>query len=108
MILAAIKITLSSMGALAVLYFLAIMPRMIKRPDTSLFKKVYFAHRGLHDNTGDAPENSLAAFRRAVEAGFGMELDVQVSSDGVPVIFHDFSLELSLIHIDAADDQINV
>ena len=52
MILAAIKITLSSMGALAVLYFLAIMPRMIKRPDTSLFKKVYFAHRGLHDNTG--------------------------------------------------------
>ena len=93
MILAAIKITLSSMGALAVLYFLAIMPRMIKRPDTSLFKKVYFAHRGLHDNTGDAPENSLAAFRRAVEAGFGMELDVQVSSDGVPVIFHDFSLE---------------
>lgn len=93
MILAAIKITLSSIGALAVLYFLAIMPRMIKRPDTSLFKKVYFAHRGLHDNTGDAPENSLAAFRRAVEAGFGMELDVQVSSDGVPVIFHDFNLE---------------
>ena len=93
MILAAIKITLSSIGALAVLYLLAIMPRMIKRPDTSLFKKVYFAHRGLHDNDGDAPENSLAAFRRAGVAGFGLELAVPVSSDGVPVIFHDFNLE---------------
>lgn len=93
MILVAIKITFCCIAALAVLYMLAIMPRMIKRPDTSLFKKVYFAHRGLHDNTGDAPENSMAAFRKAVEAGLGMELDVQVTSDGVPVIFHDFKLE---------------
>ncbi len=93
MILAAIKITFCCIAALAVLYMLAIMPRMIKRPDTSLFKKVYFAHRGLHDNTGDAPENSMAAFKKAVEAGLGMELDVQVTSDGVPVIFHDFKLE---------------
>lgn len=93
MILAAVKIALCGIAALIVLYLLAIMPRMIKRPDTSLFKKVYFAHRGLHDNAGDAPENSMAAFRKAVEAGLGMELDVQVTSDGVPVIFHDFSLE---------------
>lgn len=93
MILAAVKIALCGIVALIVLYMLAIMPRMIKRPDTSLFKKVYFAHRGLHDNDGDAPENSMAAFRKAVEAGLGMELDVQVTSDGVPVIFHDFKLE---------------
>lgn len=93
MILAVVKIALSCMGALAVLYMLAIMPRMIRRPDTSLFKKVYFAHRGLHDNAGDAPENSMAAFRKAVEAGLGMELDVQVTKDGVPVIFHDFKLD---------------
>ncbi|MDE6600687.1 MAG: glycerophosphodiester phosphodiesterase [Lachnospiraceae bacterium] len=93
MILAVIKITLCSIAALAVLYLLAIMPRMIRRPDTSLFKKRYFAHRGLHDNGGDAPENSMAAFRKAVETGLGMELDVQVTKDGVPVIFHDFKLE---------------
>ncbi len=93
MILAAIKITLCSIVMLAVLYLLAIMPRMLKRPDTSLFKKVYFAHRGLHDNAGYAPENSMAAFKKAVEAGLGMELDVQVTRDGVPVIFHDFKLE---------------
>lgn len=93
MILTAIKITLSSAAALAALYLLAIMPRMIKRPDTSLFKKIYFAHRGLHDNEKDAPENSMAAFRKAVEAGLGIELDVQVTKDGVPVIFHDFELK---------------
>lgn len=76
-----------------ILYFTAIMPRMINRPDTSLFKKKYFAHRGLHDNAGEAPENSMAAFCKAVEAGYGMELDVHVTKDGIPVIFHDFKLE---------------
>lgn len=93
MIFAVIKITLICIVVLVVLYMLAIMPRMLNRPDTGLFKKVYFAHRGLHDNASDAPENSMAAFRKAVEAGLGMELDVQVTKDGVPVIFHDFKLD---------------
>lgn len=93
MLLAVIKIVFSSAAALAVLYLLAIMPRIINRPDTSLFRKVYFAHRGLHDNEGEAPENSMAAFRKAVEAGLGIELDVQVTKDGVPVIFHDFNIK---------------
>ncbi len=92
MILMVIKTVLMGIAVLAVLYLLAIMPRMFHRPDTTLLKKTYFAHRGLHDNEGDAPENSMAAFRRAVEAGLGMELDVQVTKDGVPVIFHDFTL----------------
>ncbi|MBP5209880.1 MAG: glycerophosphodiester phosphodiesterase [Clostridia bacterium] len=47
----------------------------------------YFAHRGLHDD--EKPENSLPAFAAAVEAGYGIELDVQLSSDGVPVVCHD-------------------
>ncbi|MDE7247169.1 MAG: glycerophosphodiester phosphodiesterase, partial [Lachnospiraceae bacterium] len=93
MILTVIKVTLICMAALVVLYMLAIMPRVFNRPDTTLFNKVYFAHRGLHDNASDAPENSMAAFRKAVEAGLGMELDVQVTKDGVPVIFHDFKLD---------------
>lgn len=87
------KMGLKVIAAPCILYFLAIMPRMLHRPDTSLFKKKYFAHRGLHDNTKDAPENSMAAFRKAVEAGYGMELDVHVTKDGIPVIFHDFKLE---------------
>ena len=92
MILTVIKITLECIAALVILYMLAIMPRIFHRPDTTLFQKKFFAHRGLHDNKTDEPENSMAAFRRAVEAGFGMELDVQVTRDGVPVIFHDFTL----------------
>ncbi len=92
MILIVIKTALLCVAVLAVLYMLAIMPRIFHRPDTTLFKKVYFAHRGLHDNEGDAPENSMAAFKKAAEAGLGIELDVQVTRDGVPVIFHDFTL----------------
>ena len=46
-----------------------------------------FAHRGY---SGKYPENTMLAFRKAVEAGAeGIELDVQLSSDGVPVIIHD-------------------
>ncbi|MCM1190468.1 MAG: glycerophosphodiester phosphodiesterase [bacterium] len=40
-----------------------------------------------------APENSLRAFQRAVDAGFGIELDVQMSKDHIPVVFHDFTLK---------------
>ena len=76
-----------------VLYLLAVMPRVVHRPDTALFHKRYFAHRGLHDNAGDAPENSMPAFRKAVEAGYGIELDVHVTKDAVPVVFHDHTLE---------------
>ncbi len=65
----------------------------MNRPDTGLFRKKYFAHRGLYDNLGEAPENSMEAFRRAVDAGYGFELDVQMTKDGIPVIFHDSTLE---------------
>lgn len=46
-----------------------------------------FAHRGLH--SADCAENSLKAFRRACEAGYGMELDVQFTADKRLVVFHD-------------------
>lgn len=49
------------------------------------------AHRGLHDAT--RPENSLAAFEAAVDAGLPLELDVHASVDAEAVVFHDASLE---------------
>ena len=73
-------------------YVLAMMPRLRKRQGVSEFSGWYYAHRGLHDNDSDAPENSIPAFRRAVEHGFGIELDVQLTKDGVPVVHHDFNL----------------
>lgn len=46
-----------------------------------------FAHRGY---SGKYPENTMLAFHKAVEAGAdGIELDVQLTKDGVPVIIHD-------------------
>ena len=80
---------LTTSAALSGLYLLAVMPRMTNRPDPAPFNTKFFAHRGLHDNGSDAPENSMAAFRKAVESGFGIELDVQLTADLVPVIFHD-------------------
>lgn len=55
------------------------------------FSGFYFAHRGLFDNR-EIPENSIPAFQKAVECGYGIELDVQLTKDGKPVIFHDASL----------------
>ena len=54
-------------------------------------KKWSFAHRGLHDHT--KPENSMAAFRAALEAGFGIELDVHLMKDGTLGVIHDSSLQ---------------
>ena len=51
-----------------------------------------YAHRGFHDKPG-VPENSMAAFRRAVEHGFPSELDVHLIADGSLVVFHDELLE---------------
>jgi glycerophosphoryl diester phosphodiesterase len=49
-----------------------------------------FAHRGLHGP--GVPENSLAAFRAAIELGAGIECDVRLSSDGQVMVFHDHDL----------------
>jgi glycerophosphoryl diester phosphodiesterase len=49
-----------------------------------------FAHRGLH--RPGIPENSLAAFRAAIEAGAGIECDVRLSADGEVMVFHDHDL----------------
>lgn len=50
------------------------------------------AHRGLWSPQGP-PENSLAAFQAACAAGYGIELDVQLSADGEAMVFHDDDLE---------------
>ena len=52
-----------------------------------------FAHRGLHSPDRSVPENSLTAFRLAAEAGYGIELDIQLSKDGQVVVFHDDTLD---------------
>lgn len=60
---------------------------MIDVPEADWLTKYYYAHRGLHDE--EIPENSLAAFKKAVDAGYGIELDVQLTKDGKLIVFHD-------------------
>lgn len=79
-------------AVLVILYLLAIMPRIIGKPDHSGFMNCLYAHRGLHDNASDAPENSMRAFQKAVDAEFGIEMDIQLTKDQIPVVIHDFTL----------------
>ncbi len=88
-----LKIILITVAVIAVLYLLAIMPHMRNRPNLTPFKGRYYAHRGLHNNKTEAPENTLAAFRKAVEAGYGIEMDIQLTKDKVPVVIHDYTLK---------------
>ena len=75
---------------LGVLYLYCILPALpVRSPGQRL--RVLFAHRGLWDVR--CPENSMPAFRRAVQHGFGIELDVQPRQDGELMVFHDESLE---------------
>lgn len=49
------------------------------------------AHRGVHDNI-KIPENSIKAFKKALNLGYPIELDVQLTKDNKLIVFHDFNL----------------
>lgn len=51
------------------------------------------AHRALHDRNAGRIENSPSAIRAAVEMGYAIEIDVQLSADGKAMVFHDESLD---------------
>lgn len=63
------------------------------QPLPSRFLTHPIAHRGLHDAGAGVIENSPSAFDRAIRLGYGIELDVQLSADGVPMVFHDSTLD---------------
>ncbi|MBE7057428.1 MAG: glycerophosphodiester phosphodiesterase [Ruminococcaceae bacterium] len=68
--------------------FVLVAPRGRIPSDERLFTA--YAHRGLHG--GNIPENSLAAFEKAVAEEYGIELDVQLSKDGQVMVYHDYLL----------------
>lgn len=82
-----------ALGISTVCYLLTIKPSKKKKAYFKDFENVLYAHRGLFDNQSNAPENSMNAFQKAVQHGYGMEVDVQLTSDHIPVVFHDFTLE---------------
>lgn len=75
--------------ALLFLYLLALKGRT-RHPLLRKLRRWKYAHRGLHGI--EAPENSMAAFRLALEQGYGIELDVHLMADGELAVIHDSSL----------------
>jgi glycerophosphoryl diester phosphodiesterase len=62
-------------------------------PGLAAFFDGPIAHRGLHDGAAGIVENSASAVKRAVAAGYAVEVDLRAGADGEPVVFHDEGLE---------------
>ncbi len=78
------------------------------RLDSAFFVRP-LAHRGYHDLTRRCPENSRASFAAAIAAGYGIECDLQLSTDGRALVFHDYDLsrltdEVGLVRDRTASD----
>ena len=86
----ALYIALGVILALLILYILVLRCRRGHKTLAQLQGWGY-AHRGLHGN--GVPENSMQAFRLALEGGYGIELDIHLMADGELAVIHDPSLK---------------
>ena len=79
-------------GVLGVVFLWAMLRRGAKNhPNWGSLRRWRYAHRGLY---GDGvPENSMEAFRLALEGGYGAELDIHLLADGEVAVIHDASLQ---------------
>lgn len=84
-------VLLTILLSLALLWLLCIGGRW-HNPALRQLRQYHYAHRGLHDRENQIPENSLAAFRLAVQNGLGAELDVHLTKDGRLMVMHDENL----------------
>lgn len=75
---------------LAILHLLCVKGRS-RHKGLNALRGWYYAHRGLH--SAGVPENSMAAFRAAKDAGYGIELDIHLMQDGKLAVIHDSSLK---------------
>lgn len=75
----------------AAAYEFLVAPGRMPREGDALWH-AHYAHRGLHTSDQSVPENSLIAFHKAVDAGYGIELDVTITADGEIAVFHDDTL----------------
>lgn len=85
-----INIIFATIFVLAVIYLLALRGRA-GHARLAQLRGWSYAHRGLHDKI--SPENSMSAFQKAVQAGYGIELDVHLMKDGKLAVIHDSSLK---------------
>ena len=83
-------IIISVFVVLFLLYVLAVRGKK-GHPGLQALRGWSYAHRGLHNEA--RPENSMAAFRAALEKGYGIELDIHLLKDGNLAVIHDHSLK---------------
>ncbi len=84
-------------------YIISLMPRSSRRRDMQHYKGLAFAHRGLHTRT--IPENSMPAFKAAVDRNIPIELDIHLTKDKKIVVFHDDNLR-RMCSLDCAPEEI--
>ena len=94
---------LSLLLIVMLLTLFAVLPG--RRRERSPFDHTLYGHRGLHSNDSKYPENSPIAFRLAREAGYGVELDIQLTADKQVVVFHDDTL-LRMCGVDRRVDEL--
>jgi glycerophosphoryl diester phosphodiesterase len=93
-----------ALAAVFALYAFLLAPGRYPKAAPAALWQARYAHRGLHDRENIRPENSLAAFADAVEAGYGIELDIRLTADDQAVVFHDDNLKrVCGVDRDAAD-----
>lgn len=68
-------------------------PSVKQTEKTAWLKTIPIAHRGLHTDDAQVPENSMHAFERAIEKGYAIEIDLVFTADKKVVVFHDYTLK---------------
>ena len=76
---------------LIILFFLFAIRGRVKHKNLSMLQGFDYAHRGLHGN--GVAENSMTAFCKAKENGYGIELDIHLLKDGTLAVIHDSELK---------------
>lgn len=89
MIAIIVSVISSILFATVVIYFSFLKPGHYDRKKTIPFKERYVARRGLYTPYSDEPENSMSAFRKAIENDYNIEFDVRVTKDGKVIVFND-------------------
>ncbi|MBR4173489.1 MAG: glycerophosphodiester phosphodiesterase [Clostridia bacterium] len=82
---------ISAAGIVLFAFYLFCIAPAAKSGKMQPFENKYIAHRGLFDNENGVPENSLLSFENAAKNGYGIELDIQRTTDDELVVFHDDS-----------------
>ncbi len=76
-----------------IFYLFSLLPRLSNRERMMRYRHSLFAHRGYHNAQKGIPENSMKAFKAALDHEYGIELDVHLTKDMHLIVFHDDTLD---------------